>query len=103
MIPGGKGVATGGKLTSRLLRGWRVAPDLPVLDTTGKDHGVLPHPKDLERYHVEDLTQLRDQLNASVQKRIEKTIELGADYGHNARLAEEQQLVQSLETHLLNR
>ena len=39
----------------------------------------------------------------SVQTRIAKTVELGADNGHNARLAEEQQLLQSIETHLKDR
>ena len=39
----------------------------------------------------------------SVQTRIDKTEEMGADYGHNARLAEEQQLLQSIEKHLMDR
>jgi homoserine acetyltransferase len=33
---------------------------------------------------------------------IARTVELGADYGHNARLAQEQQLIQSINKFLGN-
>ncbi len=74
-----------------------------TLDATGKVHGKLPQPADLGKYDPDDLARLRDQLRQSVQKRIEKTVELGADYGHSARLAEEQALIRSIEKHLRDR
>lgn len=67
------------------------------LDATGKVHGTLPQPGDLSRYDPEALAVLRDQLATSIQTRIAKTVELGADHGHNARLAEEQQLLHSID------
>jgi hypothetical protein len=74
-----------------------------ALDVTGKVHGRLPQAQDLARYSLEDLARLRDELQISVQTRIARTVEMGADYGHNARLAEEQQLLQSIEKHLKDR
>ena len=58
-----------------------------VLDSTGKVHGRLPVPQDLGRYDVDELGVLRDGLKKSVQSRIEATVQMGADYGHNDRLA----------------
>lgn len=74
-----------------------------ILDATGKVHGPLPKPADLGKYDPEDLARLRDELQQSVQKRIEKTVELGADYGHSDRLAQEQALMRSIEKHLADR
>jgi len=74
-----------------------------VLDGTGKVHGKLPKPADLGKYGPEDLATLRDHLQQSVQKRIQKTVELGSDSGHSARIAEEQALIKSIEKHLADR
>ena len=68
-----------------------------ALDSTGKVHGILPKLKDLAKYFRDDLEMLLPQLRSSVQKRIQTTVKLGADYGHNARLAEEQALIHSIE------
>ncbi len=68
-----------------------------ALDSTGKVHGILPKLKDLAKYSGDDLEALLPQLRSSVQKRIETTVKLGADYGHNARIAEEQALIKSIE------
>ena len=73
------------------------------LDSTGKVHGVLPEVKDLKNYTVDELKRLLNELKTSVQTRIQATVRLGADYGHNARLAAEQQLIKSIEKHLENR
>jgi homoserine acetyltransferase len=86
---------------SELRKGFRTVD--AGLDATRKVHGVLPGAQDLANYGVEDLARLRNELQTSVQTRIEKTVELGADYGHNARLAEEQQLIQSIDKHLKDR
>jgi len=64
---------------------------------------IEPPVEDLARYSVDDLRRLRDQLQISVQTRIAKTVELGSDYGHDTRLFKEQQLLQSIETHLKDR
>jgi hypothetical protein len=74
-----------------------------ALDATGKVHGVLPHPKDLGKYGIYELMRLRDELAQSVQTRIEVTARLGADFGHSNRLADEQQLIKSLEKILQDR
>jgi hypothetical protein len=72
------------------------------LDSTGKVHGDLPSPADLSQYDPEALQTLRDQLEQSVQTRIAKTVELGSDYGHSARIGQEQDLIQSINTFLDN-
>jgi len=54
----------------------------------------------LGEYDPGALATLRDQLEQSVQRRIAKTVELGSDYGHSARIAEEQQLIQSINKYL---
>jgi acyl-coenzyme A synthetase/AMP-(fatty) acid ligase len=46
---------------------------------------------------------LRDELQQSVQQRIEETVKLGCDYGHSERLAEEQALIISIEKHFADR
>jgi hypothetical protein len=68
-----------------------------ALDSTGKVHGILPKLQDLAWYSRDDLEALLPQLRSSVQKRIETTVKLGADYGHNARIADEQALIKSIE------
>jgi len=70
------------------------------LERTGKVHGNLPSVGELSQYNREELEILRGQLSASIQTRIAKTVQLGADYGHNARLAQEQGLLQSLDSYL---
>lgn len=60
-------------------------------------------PGDLGKYDPEDLARLRGELQQSVQKRIEKMVQLGSDYGHSKRLAEEQALIRSIEKHLTDR
>jgi len=74
--------------------------DLPRLDATGKVHGDLPHPKDLNEYHPEDLRQLADELRQSVRERIRKNSELGPSGNHGLRQAQEQDLIKSIEKHL---
>ena len=59
--------------------------------------------RNLGRYDVDELIQLRDELKLSVQKRIEVTMQKGSDFGHAERLAAEQQLIKSIEKHLENR
>jgi RHS repeat-associated protein len=70
------------------------------LDGTGKVHGNLPSVSELSQYNREELEILRSQLGQSIQTRIAKTVQLGADYGHNARLAQEQGLLRSLDSFL---
>lgn len=74
-----------------------------ILGAAGKVHGDLPSPADLGEYDAEALVTLREELQQSVQTRIAKTVELGADYGHSARLAEEQALIRSIDKHLADR
>lgn len=59
--------------------------------------------KELGHYDTEDLIRLRDELRASVQKRIEVTVKKGSDFGHAERQAAEQQLIRSIEKHLEDR
>jgi|RhiMethySRZTD1v2_1073278.scaffolds.fasta_scaffold174674_1 hypothetical protein len=102
MNPGPKGSCARVRrfsLGSRLRALWRIFLLQRVLDASGKVHGYLPEVQDLRRYHAEDLARLRDQLRIRVQTRIAKTVELGADYGHDARILEEQQLLKSIEKH----
>jgi hypothetical protein len=70
------------------------------LDATGKVHGTLPSPGDLGQYDPDALGILRDELKLSVQTRIARTVDLGADYGHSARIAEEQALIKSIDKYL---
>ncbi len=74
--------------------------DLPTLDPTGKVHGKLPKPEDLRQYSKEELEQLMRELNQSVQERIRQTNIHGADAGHSARIAAEQQLIHSIKKYL---
>ena len=78
-------------------------PDQPILDPTGKVHGELPEAKDLDRYAPEDLEQLSEELQRSVQERIRRTNELGSDKPHGERQAAEQQLIQQIEKNLQDR
>jgi hypothetical protein len=78
------------------------SPDTAV-DASGKVHGDLPSVEDLSRYNAEELEILLGELKMSVQTRIAKTVELGADYGHSARIVEEQRLIQTIESHLADR
>ena len=71
--------------------------ELPAMDRTGKVHGDLPKPEDLNRYDPDALRQLREELRESVAERIRKTSELGSDYGHSARQADEQQLIHQID------
>lgn len=70
------------------------------LDGLGRVHGKLPSPADLGEYNTEELQILRDELEQSVQARIGNRIELGPDPGHDARIAEEQSLIRSIDKHL---
>jgi hypothetical protein len=87
--------------TEAAQRGTR-APEA-FFDATGKVHGQLPNPADLGEYDPETLATLRDELERSVQTRIAKTVELGSDYGHSARIAEEQSLIRSINKYLADR
>jgi hypothetical protein len=108
---GGKGSAAEGgrpgpggpQATAPAATGARALPELPKLDGTGKVHGKLPQAKDLVLYDTEDLIQLRNELQASVQKRIEVTVKKGSDFGHAERQAAEQQLIRAIDKHLEDR
>jgi len=78
-------------------------PELPTLDATGKVHGQLPDAKDLDRYAPEDLEQLSEELQKSVQERIRKANEMGSDKSHGERQADEQQLIRQIEKNLQDR
>ena len=66
-----------------------------------KVHGVpLPNPNELNRYHPEDLEQLLGDLQKSVQTRTQEIENLGSNIGHDARLAEEQELIQAITKYL---
>jgi len=71
-----------------------------ALDATGKVHKALPKPKDFSKYHPEDLRKLMQDLKQSVQERIRVTARLGSNPGHDARQAEEQQLIKFIEKYL---
>lgn len=81
----------------------RKLPELPSLDATGKVHGALPAAKDLGKYSVSALKDLKADLEKSVQKRIEVTVQKGSDYGHSERQAAEQQLIKRIEKNLQDR
>jgi hypothetical protein len=57
-------------------------PELPKLDATGKVHGPLPGAGDLNRYSPEELEQLSEELQQSVQERIQQTNEMDPDKAH---------------------
>jgi hypothetical protein len=59
--------------------------------------------KNLGRYEVDELIQLRSDLQASVQKRIEVTVQKGSDFGHAERQTAEQQLIKAITKHLEDR
>ncbi len=71
-----------------------------TLVASGRIHGPLPNPNELGRYHPEDLRRLLEGLRQSVEQRIQNTANMGATVGHDARLAEEQQLIQAIERYL---
>lgn len=70
---------------------------LPALDSTGKVHGKLPKMSDLKKLSKDDLIILKEELIKSVQKRIEKTSELGRDRGHGQRQGAEQDMIKTIE------
>jgi hypothetical protein len=80
----------------------RPAKDWAQLDGTGKFHGELPKPSELGNYSVEELKQLRDVLEQSVQQRIRVNSALGPKGNHGLRQAQEQQLIQSINKYLEN-
>ncbi|WP_437811151.1 RHS repeat-associated core domain-containing protein [Sorangium sp. So ce1078] len=102
MMSHGSG-SRGPQATAPAARGTRALPELPKLDATGKVHGKLPQVKDLGRYGADDLIQLRNELQVSVQKRIEVTVKKGSDFGHAERQAAEQQLIRAINKHLEDR
>jgi hypothetical protein len=75
----------------------RAVRDLPGLDSTGKLHGDLPHPKDLGKFDPDDLQALQDDLCKSVQERIRKNSELGPKGNHGLRQGQEQDLIHSID------
>ncbi|PPC89003.1 MAG: hypothetical protein CTY35_15635, partial [Methylotenera sp.] len=75
-------------------------PELPALDSTGKVHGELPLPEDLEKYDKDDLENLKNELKQSVKERIRKTTEMGRDRNHGQRQGAEQDLIKAIEKHL---
>jgi RHS repeat-associated protein len=105
-----EGAEAAGGLWKALKNKWskgKCTPKMPkfkdikaVLDRTGKVHGPLPNPQELGQYHPEDLQKLLNELQQSVQTRIERTAQLGSDAEHAARQAQEQQLIQALLKHL---
>ena len=74
---------------------------LPSLDTTGKVHGALPQVKDLSKYTRDQLLQFRNDLKASVKKRIETTVKHGRDRPHGQRQGQEQEQEQEQEQDLI--
>ena len=74
--------------------------ELPSLDSTGKVHGDLPHPKDFGKYSPEDLRRVQDELRQSVQERIRKTDELGRHRPHGQRQGAEQDLIDAIGKYL---
>jgi len=74
--------------------------NLPHLDDTRRAHGDLPHPEELGKYSKDELRQLKDEAQQSVQERIKQTDELGRDKPHGQRQGAEQDLVKSIEKHL---
>lgn len=73
---------------------------LPSLDQTGKVHGELPSASELENYSSEELEQLRDELQQSVEQRIRVTTQLGSDKPHGERQAAEQELIRQIDKYL---
>jgi hypothetical protein len=78
----------------------RQAADLPSLDSTGKVHGLLPHPDDFGQYQPDELAQLQRELKQSVQERIRQTAALGRDRGHGQRQGAEQDLINTIAKYL---
>jgi hypothetical protein len=78
------------------------ADDVPGLDGTGKIHtgpeGLPGHvPSD---WTPEDLEQIRDDLQTSIQKRQAEQAALGEDPGHRARINAEIQLLRQVQKKL---
>ncbi|MBO2447353.1 hypothetical protein J4573_09675 [Actinomadura barringtoniae] len=73
--------------------------DVPALDSTGKVHGDIP---DLIPSHwtEEDLEQLESELEISIKKRQEVNDQLGIDYRHALRLAQELRLLRQIKKEL---
>ncbi len=63
---------------------------LPVRDSSGKVHGVLPTQEQLRGYPTEELEDFQDELQGSVEEMISKNEELGPDKAHGERQAAEQ-------------
>jgi hypothetical protein len=78
----------------------RIKKALPVLDATGKVHGILPKVADFGQYSKEELEILLKELKESVQKRIEVTSVIGRDRAHGQRQGAEQDLIKQLEKYL---
>ena len=75
--------------------------DVPGIDSTGKLHGPLP-PGNLvpDNWTADQLEQLEKDLVASIQRRKEVNEELGLDYNHAKRLADEEALLRHVRKRL---
>ena len=76
---------------------------LPVRDNSGKVHGILPTPEQLDGYTTEELEDFQEELEGSVEERIRKNEELGPDKAHGERQSAEQDLIHSIDSIINNR
>ncbi|WP_306826863.1 RHS repeat-associated core domain-containing protein [Catenuloplanes nepalensis] len=75
--------------------------DVPTLDSTGKVHGELPPGNRVpSHWTVEELEQLESELVMSIKRRKEVNSDLGLDYGHAKRVADEEALLRDVRNKL---
>lgn len=76
---------------------------LPVRDSSGKVHGILPTPEQLRDYDSDELEDFAEELEQSIEERIRKTNELGSDKAHGERQNAEQETKASIDKILSDR
>ncbi|MFF5076330.1 polymorphic toxin-type HINT domain-containing protein [Actinoplanes sp. NPDC000266] len=75
--------------------------DVPGLDSTGKVHGEMPPGNRVpSHWTAEQLEQLEGELVKSIARRKEVNLDLGLDYGHAKRLADEEALLRDVRNRL---
>jgi hypothetical protein len=67
--------------------------ELPTIDNTGKVHGQLPDPNDMNKFPKDKLKQFLRDLIQSVQQRQFLNDTLGVDVGHATRIQQERTLI----------
>jgi hypothetical protein len=90
------------------LRGRPIGPPLAIAaaavplarDGSGKVHGQLPTPKDIQSWKKADLEQSAEELEKSIAARKAEQVRLGEEAVHRARITKEEDLLRAINKRL---